>query len=374
MRLPPLSLYVHLPWCVKKCPYCDFNSHARASIPEDEYLISLMKDLDQDLKYVQNRNIHSLFFGGGTPSLMSGAFYLRFMDALRERLEFEEGAEVTLEANPGASDAKHFQDYAKAGINRVSIGAQSFQNKQLLVLGRIHSAEQIPRAVDSLRNAGISNYNIDLMHGLPDQNVSLALQDLESAIALEPAHLSWYQLTIEQNTEFFSKPPVLPEDDLLWQIVEQGSALLNAHGFKQYEVSAFSKPDMQSRHNLNYWQYGDYIGLGAGAHSKVSDDSRRILRYRKSRMPEAYMADRVSYRVGEEYVEKNAQAFEFMMNALRLRDGVEENVFEQRTQLRLNDIDAQLQDLRKEGLMLEQRIQLSDKGFLFLNSVLERFL
>lgn len=374
MSMPPLSLYVHLPWCVKKCPYCDFNSHARASIPEDDYLISLLRDLDQDLKYVQGRKIHSLFFGGGTPSLMSGPFYLRFMDALRARIEFEENAEVTLEANPGASDAKHFQDYAKAGINRVSIGAQSFQDKQLLALGRIHSAEQIPRAVDSLRNVGISNYNIDLMHGLPDQTVSLALQDLKSAMALEPAHLSWYQLTIEQNTEFFSKPPVLPEDDLLWQIIEQGSELLSANGFKHYEVSAFSKPGMQSRHNLNYWHYGDYIGLGAGAHSKVSDDSGRLLRYRKSRMPEAYMADRVSYRVGEEYVEKDAQVFEFMMNALRLREGVEENVFEQRTQLRLNDIDAQLKDLRKEGLMREHRIQLSDKGFLFLNSVLERFL
>ena len=375
MRLPPLSLYIHLPWCVKKCPYCDFNSHARTDLPEDAYLQSLIKDLEQDLVYVQGRTISSIFFGGGTPSLMTGDFYLKLFDALRARLVFEPDIEITLEANPGASDAAHFKTYAKAGINRISLGVQSFQNPQLEALGRIHRSDHIFKAVDAIHDSGIENFNLDLMHGLPEQSIELALDDLQQAFALKPNHISWYQLTIEPNTEFFSRPPDLPNDDLLWGILEQGGGLLAEQGFTQYEVSAFAQSGRQARHNLNYWRFGDYIGLGAGAHSKVTlDDSGHLLRYRKSRVPEAYMADRVTYRVGEEAIEPESQTFEFMMNALRLKSGVEESLFEEATQLSLNDVESVLKDLRSEGLLHSERIQLTERGFLFLNSVLERFL
>lgn len=375
MRLPPLSLYIHLPWCVKKCPYCDFNSHSRTDLPEDAYLQSLIKDLEQDLVYVQGRAVSSIFFGGGTPSLMTGDFYLKLFYALRARLEFEPDIEITLEANPGASDAAHFKTYAKAGINRISLGVQSFQNPQLEALGRIHRSDHIFKAVDAIRDSGIDNFNLDLMHGLPEQRVELALDDLQQAFALKPNHISWYQLTIEPNTEFFSRPPDLPNDDLLWGILEQGGGLLAEQGFTQYEVSAFAQNGRQARHNLNYWRFGDYIGLGAGAHSKVTlQDSGHLLRYRKSRVPEAYMADRVTYRVGEEAIEPESQTFEFMMNALRLKNGVEESLFEEATQLSIVDVESVLKDLRSEGLMHSERIQLTERGFLFLNSVLERFL
>ena len=375
MQHPPLSLYIHLPWCVKKCPYCDFNSHARTDLPEDQYLTSLVKDLEQDMPFVQGRAIHSIFFGGGTPSLMSGDFYLKLMDALRARLDFESDIEITLEANPGASDAAHFKTYAQAGINRISLGVQSFQNIQLEALGRIHRSDHIYKAVDAIHHSGINNFNLDLMHGLPGQSVEQAMGDLQQAFDLKPNHISWYQLTIEPNTEFFSRPPTLPDDELLWGIQKQGSQLLSEQGYEQYEVSAYAQEGRQARHNLNYWRFGDYIGLGAGAHSKVGFiDSGRLLRYRKSRMPEAYMADRLVYRVGEEQVERDAQTFEFMMNALRLKSGVEESLFAQRTELSFSDIEGVLATLRTKGLVAPGRIQLTEQGFLFLNSVLESFL
>ncbi|KZZ57279.1 YggW family oxidoreductase [Oleiphilus sp. HI0125] len=375
--LPPLSLYIHLPWCVKKCPYCDFNSHAKTDIPESAYLNSLIKDLHIDLAYVQDREVQSIFFGGGTPSLMSGDFYRQFLNALRENLNFSEDIEITLEANPGASDAAYFNGYVEAGINRISLGVQSFQNNQLQALGRIHTVDHVYQAVEALKAAGIRNFNIDLMHGLPDQTPELAMDDLKRAFELSPTHMSWYQLTIEPNTEFYSRPPVIPEDDALWEIIESGSGLLKDKGYQQYEVSAFAQQDKQARHNLNYWEFGDYIGLGAGAHSKITlAGDGRLLRYRKSRMPEAYMADRIQYRIGEEVIERDAQAFEFMMNALRLKQGVESRLLERRTLLKLSDLSKIIDQLRSEGLFVEdtQRIQLTDKGFLFLNSVLERFL
>jgi len=362
---------------VKKCPYCDFNSHAKTDIPESAYLNSLIKDLHIDLAYVQDREVQSIFFGGGTPSLMSGDFYRQFLNALRENLNFSEDIEITLEANPGASDAAYFNGYVEAGINRISLGVQSFQNNQLQALGRIHTVDHVYQAVEALKAAGIRNFNIDLMHGLPDQTPELAMDDLKRAFELSPTHMSWYQLTIEPNTEFYSRPPVIPEDDALWEIIESGSGLLKDKGYQQYEVSAFAQQDKQARHNLNYWEFGDYIGLGAGAHSKITlAGDGRLLRYRKSRMPEAYMADRIQYRIGEEVIERDAQAFEFMMNALRLKQGVESRLLERRTLLKLSDLSKIIDQLRSEGLFVEdtQRIQLTDKGFLFLNSVLERFL
>lgn len=374
----PLSLYVHLPWCVRKCPYCDFNSHAREDIPEQKYLAALKSDLAQDLPFVQGREVQSIFFGGGTPSLMSGSFYQELLSYLRASLPFAKDIEITLEANPGTTEAKRFEDYLKAGINRLSLGVQSFDDAHLKVLGRIHSSQQAKIAIGLAKAAGYSNFNIDLMHGLPDQTAEQAKEDLLAAMALEPTHISWYQLTIEPNTEFFSRPPQLPEEDMLWSIQEQGAELLKSQGYRQYEVSAYSRPGFQARHNLNYWRFGDYLGVGAGAHSKVSffgndDGSGYLLRYRKSRVPEAYMQNRVSYRVGETRIEPQEQSFEFMMNALRLKDGVESELFERVTQLQLNDIAPVLSALRADGLMNKHRIQLNDRGFRFLNSVLERF-
>lgn len=378
--LPPLSLYIHLPWCVKKCPYCDFNSHAfrnQQDLPEQAYLVSLLKDARLDAYYAQGREVQSIFFGGGTPSLLSGEFYQALLDALAEIYTFAHDIEITLEANPGASDAAYFKAYHKAGINRISLGVQSFNDAHLQALGRIHRSEHVYRAIDALSAANIDNFNIDLMHGLPNQTLDDAMSDLNKAFALKPMHLSWYQLTIEPNTEFFSAPPVLPEDETLWGIVEQGIAQIEAQGYQQYEVSAYAVAGREARHNLNYWKFGDYIGLGAGAHSKLTiADSKHILRYRKSRMPDAYMADRVQYRIGDELVHLDAQPFEFMMNALRLKNGVESALFEARTYFKLSALAPTLAQLKKEGLLVDRanQIQLSDKGFLFLNSVLERFL
>lgn len=400
--LPPLSLYIHLPWCVKKCPYCDFNSHvysdgysqaksktkaqidpqanlsakpdSGSGIPEQAYLQSLLKDFEQDLAFVQGRQITSIFFGGGTPSLMSGAFYTQLLDSLSRSVQFSPDIEITLEANPGASDASKFEAYRKAGINRLSLGVQSFHDHQLEKLGRIHDSAQARAAIEAARKVGFENFNIDLMHGLPGQSDAQAIADIETALSFEPTHLSWYQLTIEANTEFYSRPPTLPPEDTLWRIQELGSQVLEAHGFDQYEVSAFALPGKRAKHNLNYWEFGDYIGLGAGAHSKVSfDDSGCILRYRKSRVPSDYMQPRVSYRVGQEEVAPDDLPFEFMMNALRLKQGVPESYYEARTGQPQSSISAKLTELRAEELVQADRIQLSPKGFLFLNSVLERF-
>ncbi len=380
--LPPLSLYIHLPWCVKKCPYCDFNSHVNSptksgknsSIPEQAYLQSLLKDFEQELPFVQGRPITSIFFGGGTPSLMSGAFYTQLLNSLAQSVQFSPDIEITLEANPGASDANKFEAYRKAGINRLSLGVQSFHDHHLESLGRIHDSRQAREAIVSARQVGFDNFNIDLMHGLPDQSDAQAIEDIETALSFNPTHLSWYQLTIEANTEFYSRPPTLPPEETLWEIQEHGSRVLVEHGFAQYEVSAFASKGKRAKHNLNYWEFGDYIGLGAGAHSKITiRDSGCLLRYRKSRVPNDYMQPRVSYRVGQEEIASEDIPFEFMMNALRLKDGVSESYYSARTGHSIADVSEELTALRAEGLMEAGRIQLSPKGFLFLNSVLERF-
>lgn len=388
--LPPLSLYVHLPWCVKKCPYCDFNSHTTQSIPEQAYLEQLKKDFLADLVFAKGRPLSSIFFGGGTPSLMSPRFYQQLIAFIQEHIAFDPDIEITLEANPGTTEASKFSGYREAGINRLSIGVQSFQAEQLKNLGRIHSGDEAIKAVRQAKQAGFNNFNLDLMHGLPGQDLGLAMDDLKQALDLEPPHLSWYQLTLEQNTEFYRHPPVLPEDDALWAIQQAGGELLSHAKRIQYEVSAFSQENRQAKHNINYWRFGDYLGIGAGAHGKVSiinslSDSECsqqglvIARYRKTRMPKDYLSagynlqPQPSFRIGENEVTAEDLPFEFLMNALRLREGVEESLFESRTGLSLAVLEPVLSTLRQQGLIKTQGLCPTDKGHLFLNNVLERF-
>ncbi|MBW3198094.1 radical SAM family heme chaperone HemW [Marinobacter nauticus] len=372
---PPLSLYIHVPWCVRKCPYCDFNSHAvKGEIPEHAYLNALLDDLDQDLSLVRERPIETVFIGGGTPSLMSGAFYHRLFERLRERLTFSPEAEITLEANPGTLETGRFESFREAGINRLSIGVQSFDPAQLKTLGRIHDRASAHSAIEAARKAGFDNFNVDLMHGLPDQTPSQALDDLQAALSYQPRHLSWYQLTIEPNTEFFSRPPALPDDDRLWEIYQRGGDLLRQAGMDDYEVSAWSLPGAQSRHNLNYWTFGDYLALGAGGHGKVSLADGRILRYWKTRQPDAYLNRIGSRTAGSEAIEPEDRPLEFMMNALRLKSGTDERLYSEHTGLPLSSIAVKLEQLRNENLIVPDRLQATAKGQRYLNSLLEHFL
>ncbi len=285
-QLPPLALYVHIPWCVRKCPYCDFNSHAAGpELPEEAYVDALLADLEQDLRHVHGRRLGSIFFGGGTPSLFSAKALGRLLEGVERRVGFADGIEITLEANPGTFEQVKFADYRRLGINRLSIGVQSFQADKLQALGRIHDGAEAVRAADMARQAGFDNFNLDLMHGLPGQSLDDALADLRQALALAPTHLSWYQLTMEPNTVFWSQPPELPEDDILWDIQEAGQALLDEHGYRQYETSAYARDGLHARHNLNYWSFGDFLGIGAGAHAKLSAPDGRIVRTWKTRLP-----------------------------------------------------------------------------------------
>ncbi|MFB2762283.1 radical SAM family heme chaperone HemW [Marinobacter shengliensis] len=372
---PPLSLYIHVPWCVRKCPYCDFNSHAvKGEIPETAYLNAILEDLDQDLFYILGRPIETVFIGGGTPSLMSGAFYEQLFDGLRQRLPFSSDAEITLEANPGTLEAGRFESFREAGINRLSIGVQSFHPEHLQALGRIHDQAMAHRAIESARAAGFDNFNIDLMHGLPGQTPEQAVNDLQAALAHGPTHLSWYQLTIEPNTEFFSRPPALPDDDRLWEIYRQGAAHLRSAGFDDYEISAWSLPGRASRHNLNYWTFGDYLALGAGGHGKVSLAGGRVLRYWKTRQPDAYLQRIGSRTSGSEDLAPEDRPLEFMMNALRLKRGTSEQLYLERTGLPLSSVAVQLEQLRKQHLLTPDRLQATEQGQRYLNSLLEHFL
>lgn len=373
--LPPLSLYIHVPWCVKKCPYCDFNSHALSGdIPENGYLDAIMEDLAGDLAFIQGRPIETVFIGGGTPSLMSPGFYNRLFDRLRTHLSFADDAEITLEANPGTVEQSRFTGFRGAGINRLSLGIQSFNPMRLEALGRIHDDKAAHRAIEAARNAGFDNFNLDLMHGLPGQTPADALDDLRAAMSWHPPHLSWYQLTLEPNTEFYSRPPQLPDDDRLWEIYCQGADYLHQQGFKDYEVSAWSRPGMESRHNLNYWMFGDYLALGAGAHGKVTFRNGDIRRFWKTRQPEAYMNRIGSRTAGSQMVEPEERPLEFLMNALRLTAGVPENLFTERTGLPLSRVAVKLETLRKENMLEPGRIQTTELGQRYLNSLLERFL
>ena len=349
----PLSLYAHIPWCIQKCPYCDFNSHAIKATPDEAaYVAHLLRDLEHDIDK-EARKLSSIFIGGGTPSVFSGASITALLDGIRARLDFADNIEITLEANPGTFEQEKFRAYRDAGVNRLSIGIQSFSPAQLHQLGRIHSAEEAERAVKAAQNAGFARINTDLMFALPGQTVAEALADLERAIALEPEHISWYQLTLEPNTAFYANPPALPDDDVQTDIYEQGSALLRRAGYRQYETSAWTR-DMPSTHNLNYWQFGDYLGIGAGAHGKLTsaDGIRRISKFRA---PTAYQQARGAlanpYADQQHSVAPDEQAFEFMMNALRLADGVPTRHLETRTALTLADVQSVLQPLAARGLI-----------------------
>ncbi|MBW5800336.1 radical SAM family heme chaperone HemW [Halomonas elongata] len=380
-RLPPLALYVHVPWCVRKCPYCDFNSHGvgrGAELPEEEYLAALIEDLDADLPLAAGREIVSVFIGGGTPSLMSASFYRRLLEALQARLPLASDIEITLEANPGTLERGRFAGYREAGINRLSLGVQSFQDDQLAALGRIHSGGDAEAAIAEARHAGFDNLNIDLMHGLPGQSVELALADLDRALALSPEHLSWYQLTLEPNTEFHSRPPTLPEEEVLWDIQDMGHERLEAEGLERYEISAYARPGLGARHNLNYWRFGDYLGIGAGAHGKLSaraGDGLTIERRWKARQPEAYLRRRHDPRgfvAGRAAVTADELPLEFAMNALRLVDGVSMATWSAHSGYPQEVMTSRLTRAREKGLLVEdpERLQASPRGLLFLNELL----
>ncbi|WP_290697594.1 radical SAM family heme chaperone HemW [Amphritea sp.] len=375
--LPPLSLYLHIPWCVRKCPYCDFNSHAvTGEIPQQRYIDALLRDLEAELPGVQGRQIETIFIGGGTPSLFDAQGIKQILNGVASLTPLSASAEITMEANPGTFEQERFAGFREAGVNRLSIGVQSFDSARLQQLGRIHNRHDALHAAGKAREIGFDNFNLDLMHGLPDQTPETALTDLQQAIDLQPSHLSWYQLTIEPNTEFFSRPPKLPKDETLWAIQEQGQALLADHGYQQYEISAYSQPEQRSQHNLNYWQFGDYLGIGAGAHQKITwPEQNRITRRWKQRQPKAYM-DALNPISGEQDISQQERPFEFMMNALRLTDGVNSDLFSQRTGLSLDSISSLLDKSRHAGLMQTDSgiLAPSPRGRLFLNDLLEQFL
>ena len=378
LQLPPLSLYVHIPWCVRKCPYCDFNSHeSNGEIPEAKYIDALLQDFRDAQQYAQNRPIQSIFFGGGTPSLFSASGYVCLLEGLQAIASFAPDIEITLEANPGTAERGKFADYRRAGINRLSLGVQSFDDLQLQSLGRIHGSDDARAAIEFARSAGFDNLNIDIMYGLRGQSTKDAMRDLQAAIAFEPEHLSWYQLTIEPNTEFYKRPPVLPEDDDLIDIQDSGLALLQANGYARYEISAFARNAMMARHNLNYWRFGDYIGIGAGAHGKITQVERgQIVRTRNKKQPEHYMNADGKYMAELAPIPANEIAIEYLLNVLRMSEGFSTTAFEAATGLGFELIQKQVSSLQAQELLSfeDAHVRPTEKGQQFLNSVLETFL
>lgn len=378
--LPPLSLYIHVPWCVKKCPYCDFNSHnSPDNIPEQAYIDALIHDLEQEVPLIWGRNVQTIFIGGGTPSLLSAEAYDRLFSAIRALLPLHHDVEITLEANPGTVEAGRFQDYHAVGINRLSIGIQSFDNQALKTLGRIHDSDQAIKAVEAAQKAGYDNFNLDLMFGLPGQDEDKARRDVETAIALEPAHISYYQLTIEPNTLFHAQPPGLPAEDPIfdWQLANQDR--LAKAGYQQYETSAYARAGRHCRHNINYWQFGDYLGIGAGAHGKISSAApQQISRRVKQKQPQAYLdtAGSEACLLEQALVDSSEVGFEFMLNAMRLINGVPTPLFQQHTGVPISSIKQPLARAEELGLLQHtvQRLQPTKKGQLYLNSLIELFL
>lgn len=375
--LPPLSLYIHFPWCVRKCPYCDFNSHeARGGLPEDDYVAALIRDLEMSLPAVWGRKVYSVFIGGGTPSLLSARALERMLGAVRMLLPLDVNAEITLEANPGTVEAEKFAAFRAAGVNRLSLGIQSFNTVHLQALGRIHNADEARRAVE-IAQRHFDNINLDLMYALPQQTRNEALQDVRTALQFGPQHLSCYHLTLEPNTLFHRYPPSLPDDDASSDMQQRIETLLAAHGYQHYETSAFAQPHKQSRHNLNYWQFGDYLGIGAGAHSKLSFHDR-VIRQARYKQPQAYM-ERVKQEAPvqtEQTLTRDDLCFEFMMNALRLNQGFAADLFSERTSLPLLLLRDELAQAEHAGLLVrdQQRIAPTETGRRFLNDLLEIFL
>ena len=377
MKLPPLSLYVHIPWCVQKCPYCDFNSHGlKSEIPESAYVQHLLDDLKTDVSYAQGRELTSIFIGGGTPSLFSEKAISDLLQGIERLIPFSNTIEITLEANPGTVEAERFIGYRAAGVNRISIGVQSLQQDKLKSLGRIHDANEAINAAKLAKTIGLNSFNMDLMHGLPAQSIDDALSDLKQVIALNPPHISWYQLTIEPNTQFASKPPILPADETLWQIQEQGHKLLSDAGYQQYEISGYAKPGFQCQHNLNYWRFGDYLGIGCGAHGKITDlTSNKIMRTVKVKHPKGYMDLTRPYLFDSWHVEKDELPFEYFMNRLRLQETFNINEFVDLTGLPISEVHSNLNQAVNAGLMQqnEEIWHVTAKGHRFLNDLLQLF-
>jgi len=374
--LPPLSLYIHFPWCIRKCPYCDFNSHqAKADLPEQAYINALLTDLQHELELLGGvRPLHSIFMGGGTPSLFSAAALARLLIGVKQLLPFDERCEITLEANPGTFESAKFQEFRALGINRLSIGIQSFNDSHLQQLGRVHSAAEAQRAISIAQTAGFDNINLDLMFGLPGQTATEALMDISTAVSLKPNHISFYQLTLEPNTYFHKFPPRLPDDETIFAIQTACQQVLTENGYQQYEISAYAKHGQQCRHNRNYWQFGDYLGIGAGAHGKISQAiPLNIVRSVKPKNPEQYLQQPT-------FSERTAIAvaqlpLEFMMNQLRLREGFSLADYPQRTGLQCNSLEPGLSQCLAQNLLLkqQQRIFCSEKGWDFLDAILEKF-
>jgi len=373
----PVALYVHFPWCERKCPYCDFNSHEQFKPAEQsDYIDALLNDLKQQLGSLYQRPLHSIFLGGGTPSLFSGDSIERLLDAIDKRWGIGRDVEVTMEANPGSAEADRFRSYRNAGVNRLSLGIQSFANRHLKALGRIHDRDQAIRAIEAAR-LNFDRINLDIMHGLSGQTTAEALDDLAMAVDRAEGHISWYQLTIERNTAFWSKPPSLPGDDSLADIQDAGEAYLRQSGFDQYEVSAWARPGQQSRHNLNYWTFGDYLGIGAGAHGKITRPGGEVIRKQRSRLPKDYMAAIADNKPPlQQVIPADQLPVEFMLNALRLRGGVNQQLYRARTGLDATDIAGIRSELVSEGLLSDapDRLAVTPLGFRFLNDVVARFM
>ena len=378
---PPLTLYVHFPWCIRKCPYCDFNSHATRdqSIPERQYLEAVVADLEQHAPDIWGRPVESVFFGGGTPSLMTAEGLDYLMGKIRAIVKLEPAAEITLEANPGTVEQQRFKAYRESGVNRLSIGIQSFNDVHLKTLGRIHGREEAITACETAIAAGFDNFNIDLMHGLPEQSIEDAVADIATALSLAPTHISYYQLTLEPNTLFAARPPILPDEDTLWSIQQQCKQQLAHAGFEQYEVSAYAKPKKQCHHNLNYWLFGDYLGVGAGAHSKLSFPANNtIVRHSKHKHPTAYMTaahsnDRIQ---NLQLVDRPNTRLEFMMNALRLNNGFSTDEFTGRTGEPLHVLKKALAEAEQNGLIHRDisRVMPTPQGLQYLDTLLQSFM
>ena len=376
MNMIPLALYIHIPWCIKKCPYCDFNSHViKTSIPQRSYIDALIRDFGNDLQHIHNGTLISIFIGGGTPSLFEPGLIAQLLQAINQRFAIN-NIEITLEANPGTIEQKRFESFRQAGINRISLGIQSLHDDKLQQLGRIHSSNEAIAAITAAKNAGFTNINCDLMFGLPNQSIEQAINDLEQIITLNPQHISWYQLTIEPNTLFHYKPPVLPIDEIIWQMEQQGQQLLADNNYQQYEVSAYAKQNFHCQHNVNYWEFGDYMGIGAGAHGKITHpETHKITRYWKIKHPDNYLLAKNFYG-HKKTVPENESAFEFMLNALRLQKPIPVDLFTERTHLSIDRIRKTLLNAQEKKFLLfyDNNIKLTNLGKRFLNTVIEMFL